>query len=130
MSGAKSRRKGATAERELCGMLRDNIGGEFSRNLKQYQKSQEGDIEQLVGPYLIECKNHATLNLGAWWIQTITAADKKGAIPCLAYKITRAGWRFVVPMPDAWASGHQWGRELKYTQTMYPEGFYLLIREL
>ncbi len=129
MSGRKSRDKGARGERELCGMLRDNLGGEFCRNLKQYQQTQEGDIAQLVGPYLVEVKNHATLNLRAWWQQTLTAADKKGAIPCLAYKITRAGWRFVVPLESAWASGHQWARDLQYTQTLYPEGFYMLVRE-
>ena len=82
-----------------------------------------------VGPYLVEAKNHATLNLKAWWKQTLEAADKRGAMPCLAYKITRAGWRFVVPLPQAWASGHQWARDLQYTQTLYPEGFYLLVRE-
>lgn len=49
MSGRKSRDKGARGERELCGMLRDNLGGEFCRNLKQYQQTQEGDIAQLVG---------------------------------------------------------------------------------
>lgn len=129
MSGAKSRNKGARGEREVCAMLRDNLGGEFCRNLKQYQQAQNGDIEQLAGPYLIEVKNQATLNLKAWWHQTVAAADKVGAVPCLAYKITRAGWRFVVPMPQAWSSGHQWARELAYTQTLYPDGFYLLVRE-
>ncbi len=129
MTGAFSRDKGARAERELCTMLRDALGGDFCRNLKQFQKSQEGDIEQLVGPYLIECKNHATLNLKSWWQQTLVAADKKQAMPCLAYKIARAGWRFVVPLPEAWASGHQWARDLQYTQTLYPDGFYLLVRE-
>lgn len=113
----------------MVAMLRDNLGIECNRNLKQYQQAQHGDIEQLVGPYLLEVKNHATLNLRAWWQQTITAADKRGAIPCLAYKITRAGWRFVVPLPMAWGSGHQWGRDLQYTQTLYPDGFYLIVRE-
>lgn len=129
--GAFSRDKGARAERELCAMLRDNLGGNFCRNLKQYQKSQEGDIEQLVGPYLIESKAHATPSLKPWWQQIVTAAAKHPAkpVPCLAYKITRAGWRFVVPMPQAWASGHQWARDLQYTQTLYPDGFYLLVRE-
>lgn len=130
MTGAFSRNKGARGERELCRMFADNLGGTYCRNLKQYQQSQEGDIEQLVGPYLVESKNHATLNLKAWWKQTIDAADKRGAMPCLAYKITRAGWRFVIPQPSAWASGHQWGRDLPYTMTLYPEGFYLHIREL
>lgn len=125
MTGAFSRSKGARGERELVNMFKENLGGEFSRNLKQYQKSQEGDIEQLVGPYLVESKNQATLNLRAWWAQTLAAADKKGAIPCLAYKVARKGWLFVVPL--AW--GQEWGRDLAYTQTLYPDGFFYLVRE-
>lgn len=129
MSGRKSREKGARGEREICALLRDNLGGEYNRLLKQYQQSQLADIEQLVGGYSLEVKNCATLNLKAWWHQAVTAADKRGAIPCLAYKITRAGWRFVIPMPQAWASGHQWSRDLQYTQTLYPEGFFMIVRE-
>ena len=129
MAGAKSQRKGKRGELEIVRMIRDNLGIDCNRNYKQVAQAQHGDIEQLVGPYLVEVKNHATLNLRAWWQQTLTAADKKGAIPCLAYKITRAGWRFVVPLESAWASGHQWGRDLQYTQTLYPEGFYMLVRE-
>lgn len=129
MSGAYSRNKGKRGELELVHMFRDNLGLACNRNYKQVAEAQHGDIEQLVGPYLVEAKNHATLNLKAWWKQTLEAADKRRALPCLAYKITRAGWRFVVPLPDAWNSGHQWARDLQYTMTLYPEGFYLLIRE-
>jgi Holliday junction resolvase len=129
--GAFSRNKGARNERELCALLRDNLGGDYNRNLKQYQKTQEGDIEQLVGPYLIESKAHATLNLKSWWQQILTAASKHPAapIPCLAYKVPRKGWRFRVPIPQAWASGHQWGREIAYTMDLSPDGFFLLVRE-
>jgi len=131
VSGAFSRNKGARNERELCALLRDNLGGDYNRNLKQYQKSQEGDVEQLVGPYLVESKAHATLNLKSWWQQILTAASKHPAapIPCLAYKVPRKGWRFRVPIPQAWASGHQWGREIAYTMDLSPDGFFLLVRE-
>jgi Holliday junction resolvase len=131
MSGAFSRNKGARAERELCRLLTDNLGGDFSRNLKQYQQSQEGDIEQLVGPYLIECKAHNTLSLRPWWQQAVTAATKHPAkpLPCVAYKVMRKGWRFLVPIPQAWASGHQWGQELQYAMDLAPDGFFLLVRE-
>lgn len=129
MSGAKSRRKGARGEREVCKLLSENLGGQYNRLLKQYQQSQLSDIEQLVGPYSLEVKNCAKLNLRAWWQQAVAAAEKRGAVPCLAYKIARSGWRFVVPMPEAWASGHQWARDLQYTMTLYPEGFFLRVRE-
>jgi Holliday junction resolvase len=129
--GAFSRNKGARAERELCALLRDNLGGDYSRNLKQYQKSQEGDIAQLVGPYLIECKAHNTLSLRPWWQQAVTAAAKhpENPQPCVAYKVARKGWRFLVPIPQAWASGHQWGRELQYAMDLAPDGFFLMVRE-
>lgn len=129
MSGAKSRRKGARGEREVCKLLSENLGGQYNRLLKQYQQSQLSDIEQLVGPYSLEVKNCAKLNLRAWWQQAVAAAEKRGAVPCLAYKLARSGWRFVVPMPEAWARGHQWARDLQYTMTLYPEGFFLRVRE-
>lgn len=129
MSGRKSRDKGKRGELEVVRLLRDNLGIDLNRNYKQTYEAQLGDIEQLVGGHLIEVKNCATLNLKAWWHQAVTAADKRGAIPCLAYKITRAGWRFVVPLPSAWSSGHQWSKDLAYTQTLYPDGFFLIVRE-
>jgi hypothetical protein len=128
--GAFSRNKGKRGELEVCRMLADNLGGTYSRLLKQYQQSQESDIEQLVGPYSLEIKNCAATSLKPWWQQTVAAATKRGAIPCLVYKIPRKGWLFKVPMREAWASGQAWGRELQFTQTLYPEGFYLHIREL
>jgi Holliday junction resolvase len=131
MTGAFSRNKGARAERELCAMLRDNLGGEFNRNLKQYQQSQEGDIQQLVGTYLIECKAQNTLSLRPWWQQACAAAAKHPdqPQPCVAYKVMRKGWRFLVPIPQAWATGQQWGKEIQYTMDLAPDGFYLLVRE-
>lgn len=129
MSGRASRDKGARGERELARLLMDNLGGEFCRLLKQYQKAQEADIEQLAGPYSIEVKNCATLNLKTWWHQAVAAAEKRGAVPCLAYKLARKGWKFVVPMPQAWSSGHQWSRDWQYTMTLEPDGFFLLVRE-
>lgn len=129
MTGAMSRNKGKRGELEVCHMLSDNLGGEYSRNLKQYQQSQHGDIEQLVGPYLIEVKNHAKVTVAPWWAQAVAAAGKAGAVPCLAYKIARVGWRFMVPIPQATWTGEAWALDLQYTQTLYPEGFYLLVRE-
>ena len=129
--GAFSRNKGARAERELCAMLRENLGGEFNRLLKQYQQAQLGDIEQLVGPYLVECKAHNTLSLRPWWQQAVTAAARhpESPLPCVAYKVMRKGWRFLVPIPQAWRTGQQWSREIQYAMDLAPDGFYLLVRE-
>lgn len=130
MTGRASRDKGKRGELEIVHMLRDNLGLIVNRQLKQYQQAQHGDIEQLVGGYLIEVKNCAsTSNIKAWWQQTVTAAGKRDAVPCLAYKVPRKGWRFRVPIPQAWDSGQQWGREIAYTMDVSPDGFYLLVRE-
>jgi Holliday junction resolvase len=130
MTGRASRDKGKRGELEIVRLLRDNLGLVVNRQLKQYQQSQHGDIEQLVGGHLIEVKNCASLSpMKQWWQQAVMAADKRGAIPCLAYKVPRKGWRFRVPLPQAWASGHQWGRELQYTMDLAPDGFFLLVRE-
>ncbi len=130
MSGKASRNKGKRGELEIVHMLRDNLGLNVNRHLKQYQQAQHGDIEQLVGPYLIEVKNCASLSaIKAWWQQACIAADKRDAVPCLAYKVARKGWRFRVPLPQAWASGQQWGRELQYTMDLSPDGFFLVVRE-
>lgn len=129
--GAFSRNKGKRAELELVHMLRDNLGIECNRNYKQFAQAQHGDIEQLVGPYLIECKDHKALSLKSWWGQIVQAcaAHPANPVPCLAYKVYRKGWRFMVPIPQAWASGHQWGREIQYAMDLAPDGFYLLVRE-
>ena len=132
--GAYSRNKGASAERELCKVLTDYIGGDYCRNLKQYQAAQHGDIEQLVGPYLIEVKNCAKFTPRPWWAQAVAAATAKGgAIPCVAYR--KAGlaledrWRFIVPLTQAWATGAEWRSDLRYAADVGIEGFALLCRE-
>ena len=46
MSGRKSRDKGARGERELCGMLRDNLGGDWKQiaNWPSYWVSDSGQV--------------------------------------------------------------------------------------
>lgn len=131
MSGAKSRNKGKRGELEVVRMIRDNLGIECNRNYKQVAQAQHGDIEQLIGPFLVEAKNCARIDLKSWWKQASAAAAAHPArpMPCVAYKVARKGWLFVVPMAEAWNSGQQWGREVQYTQTLFPDGFFLLVRE-
>lgn len=129
MSGASSRRKGAAGEREFIRMVNEALGLRCRRELKQYQQAQNGDIDQLVGPYLVEIKNHAKPNIPAFWKQAVTQADRVGAVPALAYKLFRKGWRVLVPIPQAWASEQQWRRDLQYTMDLAPDGFFLIVRE-
>jgi hypothetical protein len=126
MSGAKSRRRGADAEREFCRMASEALGGKFQRNLRQYQES-DGDVE--IGRFLVEVKHHARIAEREWWRQAVAQADARDCIPALAYKVTRQGWRIIVPLPEAWSSEQQWRGELDYTMTLRPAGFWLIARE-
>lgn len=130
MSGTYSRNKGKRGELELIHLLHDNLGADYNRNYKQTAQAQHGDVEQLVGPYIVEVKNHATLAIPQWWKQVCAAADARSAWPCLAYKVARKGWRFVVPTNEARDANQAWSRDLRYTQELYEEGFFLHIREL
>ena len=132
MSGAYSRNKGARAERELCGVLREYLGVEATRNLKQYQAAQHGDVEQLIGPYLMEVKNQARLSLPAWWRQAQDAAEAKGSCqPCVAYRLPNRPlhdrWRFIVP--DERSPKHGWELDYRYTADLGLEAFAVRVRE-
>jgi Holliday junction resolvase len=83
----------------------------------------------LVAGFLIECKNCAKVEIAKWWGQACVAASQRGAVPCLAYKVPRKGWRFVVPSDAAMKAAQSWSFDLRYTQELYEEGFFLLVRE-
>ena len=109
-------------------MLRDELGLSVNRNQTDSPRSM-GTLSNLWA-ILIEVKNCAsTTAMKSWWQQAVTAATSATRFRCPAYKIPRKGWRFRVPIPQAWASGHQWGRELAYTMDLAPDGFFLLVRE-
>ena len=132
MSGAYSRNKGKRAELELCALLREYLGVEATRQYKQFAQAQHGDIEQLIGVYLIECKNHATLKLSEWWKQAREAAKAKGACePCVAYRLPKRGlydrWRFLVP--DGGRADNEWWDDYRYTADLGLEAFAARVRE-
>lgn len=133
MTGAYSRNKGARAEREICALLREYLGIEATRNLKQFQQAQHGDIEQLIGPYLMEVKNQARITIGPWWEQARVAAALRTAVPCVAYRLPNRQlydrWRFVVPLNEAWIAGQDWRDAYRYTADVGLDAFALLVRE-
>jgi hypothetical protein len=126
LSGAKSRRKGQAAELQFCALATEALGVKFQRKLGQ-ARDGGGDID--IGPFLVEVKNHARINERDWWRQACASAKTAGKTPALAYKLARQGWRVLVPLPEAWATGNCWREELGYTMTLRPEGFWLRVRE-
>lgn len=130
--GRYSRNKGARAERELCNLLSEYLGIEVTRQYKQYAQAQHGDVEQLIGPYLLEIKNQARLSIGAWWDQARAAAVARGGcLPCVAYRLPNRGlydrWRFVVP--DERNPRHEWELDYRYTADLGLEAFAVRVRE-
>jgi Holliday junction resolvase len=132
--GRSNRNRGAAAERELARWIRDELGIEVSRNLKQYQRTQEGDLTPL-GPFLLEVKYHARINVRDWWRQAVAASKVHGLIPVVAYKVARRGWRFVLPHADSRCGGtlgldgENWSYDYEYTMDVGPACFALIVRE-
>lgn len=92
-----SRNKGAHGEREVIRLLNDHLGEGFSRNLKQYQEAQHGDIEAPEGfPFCVEVKFYKSgwTCRPEWVEQAFRAAEKVGKKPCIAYRFNGQGWRF------------------------------------
>lgn len=131
MTGKASRDKGARGELAVIKIIRDELGQVCNRNYKQTAQAQHGDIEQLVGPYLIEVKNCVRLDLPKWWRQACAAADAhpRKPHPCVAYNAGRGRWRFVIPNPEFWDNGTQWGREVEYQRDLWRQGFFSIVRE-
>jgi Holliday junction resolvase len=128
--GRSNRNRGAAAERELARWIKDELGVEVSRNLKQYQRTQEGDLTPL-GPFLLEVKYHARINVRDWWRQAVVSAKASSLIPVVAYKVSRKGWRFVLPVsrPEGRWYNMAWLYEYEYTMDVGPACFAMIVRE-
>jgi len=127
--GRSNRNRGAAAERELARWIRDELGIDVARNLKQMQQSQEGDLTP-VGPFLIECKYHARVNVRDWWRQASGQAKKAALVPVVAYKVARKGWRFVLPYTtNIPGPAESWRYDYEYTMDVGPACFALIVRE-
>ena len=91
----KSRRKGATAEREVAAILADHLGVPVVRNLEQ---TRDGGHDLLGLPFAIEVKRKASGYLSAWWDQTIEQAGDR--LPVLVYRFDRQPWLMEVRACD------------------------------
>lgn len=95
--GATSRTKGAAGEREVAAMLFDELGLRFSRDLRQTQQRELGDLvcEDAAFPFTLEVKRYASGwdCRDAWEAQAQTAAHKAGKHPAVAFRFDRQEWR-------------------------------------
>jgi Holliday junction resolvase len=94
--GAMQRRKGQSGERELFGLLRDELGVIVERNLSQ---TRNGGADSLSLPGLaIEVKRQEIDWSEAWWTQAVEQAGRT-RVPVVAHRRSRQPWRFVLPLP-------------------------------
>ena len=94
MSGRMARNKGAQGERELAGILADELGVEIKRKLGQ---ARDGGDDIQVDHYRLEVKRREALRMDDWCEQ-IEAAAGPGEWPVVVYRRNGQPWRAVVPL--------------------------------
>ncbi len=117
------RNKGKRAEQFIVNLFKEHGFTDAKRNLSQTRDSGY-DVTGLE-PLAIEIKDHKTLNVNAWWVQTTDNAVGD-LIPVLIYHIPNTSkWLVKVPMCTV-------NQELcsERTVTMDFEDFIYIAREL
>ena len=109
-TGAGSRRKGATGEREFSAALAGLIGVTLARNLEQSRKGGHdlilpddatGPVAETLARLAVEVKRYREAppgRLALWWSQAVSQADRAGLWPALAYRADRHPWRVRLPL--------------------------------
>jgi Holliday junction resolvase len=96
MNGRGKRNKGAAGERELAGILKDNLGFEVKRNLGQ---ARDGADDITIQKFRIEVKRQERLQVDKWSEQ-VESCSKSGEIPILAYRRNGQPWRVCLKLDD------------------------------
>ena len=95
MKPGGARQKGQDGEREVIKLLKECCGesAEMKRNLAQ---TREGGYDIVGFDWLaIEVKRQETLDVEAWWKQTLRQAGAE-KIPVLIYRQNRKGWNVMM----------------------------------
>ena len=122
---AFSRNKGKRGERAVAGLIRDLLGFDAQRRVRQH----DGDSDILGVPnWSIEVKDCATLELPAWWRQTVAQAGND--CPALFYKVPRKGWRVRWPLSVLLTQqrAEMW-EGIEWTADTTPEAWAAVVRE-
>lgn len=94
--GKGERTKGAAGERELAGILTDQLGLLVKRNLDQ---AREGKNDITIGQFRIECKRVEKLNIHAAYAQALAASSPQ-EIPVVAFRRNRGEWMATLSLAD------------------------------
>ena len=95
---ADSRRKGASFERQICKLIKQNLNYDAKRNLDQYQAKGQADI--VIPGWSIECKAYlkGTTFKRAWWEQAKESAASLNLTPVLIYKYNNCPIKCVISL--------------------------------
>jgi hypothetical protein len=89
---------GQVGEWEVPALIRDLTGRDVRRRVCQHDG--DSDLEGVPG-WSVEAKRHGCATRGdiaAWWAQTVSHAERAGAIPVLFYRLDRDAWRAIWPI--------------------------------
>jgi len=124
---AFSRNKGKRGERSVAALIRDLLGCDAQRRVRQH----DGDSDVLGVPgWSIEVKDCADLRLPEWWRQAVEQAGPH-EIPCLWFKVPRKGWRVRWPLSCLLVEqrASQW-LALEWTAETTPEAWAAVVRDV
>lgn len=96
MNGRGKRNKGAAGERELAGILTDQLGRVVKRNLGQ---ARDGADDITIEHFRIEVKRQERLQIDAW-SQQVEACAKPGEVPVVVYRRSGQPWRVCLLLDD------------------------------
>jgi len=118
------RNKGASFEREVANMLRDELGIGFKRDLEQYRSGAHADLipDDPEFPFSLELKRYKDGPIGGsigWWEQVKTAAEREQKMPCLIYKYDRKPMRCVIPLAALTDCDHDYTVEVDFETFCY-----------
>lgn len=105
MNGRGKRNKGANGERELAGLLSDELGFAVKRKLGQ---ARDGGHDIEIGRFLIEVKRQERLAIEEWckqvelscttYSQINESGELRDPIPVVVFRRNGQPWRAVVPL--------------------------------
>ena len=118
------RNKGASFEREVAIMLRDELGISFKRDLEQYRSGSHADLipDDPEFPFSLELKRYKDGPIGgapAWWEQVKVAAEREQKMPCLIYKYDLKPMRCVIPLAALTDCDHDYTVEVDFETFCY-----------
>lgn len=111
---ATERRKGATAEREVCRILHEHGWPNARRTHDGREQAQRGDIANGPAGCHFEVKRHERLNVPKAFDQLVADAPAS-SVPVLVHRPSRHEWMATVPLTALlallsaaeWIGGHE-----------------------